>query len=106
MGDWLRLRSPTLGVVEDATAEARHDLETGVSSVEVLDAKCGFMIQPPDNCKWKCESKEHQKKQALIQPLDTQKFKFESNLWTPKSEKANPTSGHLQMQILIQPLDT
>ena len=29
-----------------------------------------------------------------------------SNLWTPKSENSNPTSGHLKVQILIQPLDT
>ena len=29
-----------------------------------------------------------------------------SNLWTPKSENSNPTSGHLQMKNLIEPLDT
>ena len=29
-----------------------------------------------------------------------------SNLWTPKNENSNPTSGHLKVKILIQPLDT
>ena len=49
---------------------------------------------------------QRQKWQSTIQPLDTDKCKFESNLWKPRSEKSNPTSGHLKMKILNQPLDT
>ena len=48
---WLAsLAIATLGVVEDAAAEARQDLETRVSS-EVLNAQCGFLIQSPETCK-------------------------------------------------------
>ena len=32
--------------------------------------------------------------------------KLESNFWKPRNEKSNPTSEHLKMKILNQPLDT
>ena len=38
----------------------------------------------------------------LIQSLDALKLKCSSNLWTPKSENPNPTSGHLKKNWTIK----
>ena len=36
----------------------------------------------------------------------TKVTKYDPNHWTPKSVNSNPTSGHIEVKILIQPLDT